>query len=125
LVACAAPRVNQLSHQQLLPCFYVLLAVYAVARLARDRSMGRPARAAHWLLAMAGGVAQLYSGVYLGWFLVLGLGLATVVTLAVRSCRRVVRELLKQDLGAIVVAGALGVLFLQPFLSHYLRAARQ
>ena len=125
LVAFGAPRVNQLGHQQLLPCFYGLLAVYAVARLARDRSMGRPARVASWLLVVAGGVAQLYSGVYLGWFLILGLGLAMVAALALRSCRRILWELLKQDLGIIVVAGALGVLCLQPFLSHYLRAARQ
>jgi hypothetical protein len=125
LVAFGAPRVNQLGHQQLLPCFYVLLAVYALARLAGDRSLGRPARAAHWLLAVAAGVAQLYSGVYLGWFLILGLGLATAAALALGSCRRVVLGLLWQDLGAIVVAGTLGLLCLQPFLSHYLRTARQ
>jgi hypothetical protein len=117
--------VNQLGHQQLLPCFYVLLSVFAVSRLARDRTMGRRARAAHWLLAVAGGVAQLYSGVYLGWFLVLGLGLTTAAALVVRPCRRALGELLRRDLGAIVVAGALGMLGLQPFLDHYLRTARQ
>src|SRR5579883_557153 len=125
LAAFGAPRVNQLGHQQLLPCFYVLLVVYALARLAGDRSMSRPARAAHWLLVVGGGVAQLYSGVYLGWLLVLGLGLATVAALVLHSCRRVVLDIVKQDLWAIVVVGALGALCLQPFLSHYLPTARQ
>ena len=41
LVAFGAPRLNQMSHQQLLPFFYPLLTLYALARLVGDRSMGR------------------------------------------------------------------------------------
>jgi len=125
LVAFGAPRVNQMGHQQLLPCFYVLLAVYALSRLAGDRSLGRRARAGYWLLAVACGVAQLYSGVYLGWFLALGLGASAVAALVLRPCRRVMLAMVWRDLWAIVAAGAIGVLLLQPFVSHYLRAARE
>ena len=82
LVAFGAPRMNQLNHQQLLPFFFPLLALYALARLAGDLSLGWRARGGYWLLAMAALVAQLYAGVYLGWFTILGLGLAAVVALA-------------------------------------------
>jgi hypothetical protein len=123
LVAFGAPRANQLNHQQLLPCFYVLLAVYALARLAGDRSMGWRARAAYWLLAVSAAVAQLYSGVYLGLILIFGLLLATTAALILRTCRPVVVQVVWRDLWAIAVAGTVGLLLLQPFLAHYLRAA--
>jgi hypothetical protein len=125
LVAFGAPRLNQLSHQQLLPFFYGLLALYAFSRLCRDRSMGPRARAAYWLLATAAVVAQLYTGVYLGWFLILGLGLAAVVALALPSCRGVVLQVVGRDAWALVAAGALAAVLLQPFLSHYLLTARE
>jgi len=124
LVAFGAPRVNEIGHQQLLPCFFVLVAVYALSRLVGDRSMGPRARAGYWLLAVAAEVAQLYSGVYLGWFLLLWLGTGTVAALVLRSCRRELLDIVKRDRWAIVAAGAVGLLLLQPFLSHYLRAAR-
>ena len=60
----------------------MLLAVYALSRLVGDRSMGWRARAGYWLLAVTAGVAQLYGGVYLGWFLLLGLGMAAIVAVA-------------------------------------------
>ncbi len=124
LVAFGAPRVNQMGHQQMLPCFFVLVAVYALSRLVGDRSMGPGARAVYWMLVMAGAVAQLYCGVYLGWFLILSLGTGTVASLALRSCRRELLDILRRDLWAIVAAGAVGLFLLQPFLSHYLQAAR-
>lgn len=124
LVAFGAPRINQMGHPQLLGTFYVLVAVYALARLAGDRSMGRRARAGYWLLAVLAGVAQLYGAVYLGWFLAAGVGAAAVVALALRSCRPVLLDIVRRDLWAIVAAGSLGLLLLQPFLSHYLLAAK-
>ena len=125
LVAFGAPRLNQMGHQQLLPFFYPLLTLYALARLFGDLSLGRRARAGYWLLAMAGLVAQLYAGVYLGWFLIIGLGLAGVIALAMRSCRGVLLAVVRRDAWAIAAAGAVGFVLLQPFLSHYLPAARE
>jgi hypothetical protein len=125
LVAFGAPRVNQMEHQQLLPCFFVLLAAYALARLARERDLGRWARAGYWLLAMAGTVAQLYSGVYMGWFLIVGIGSTAVAALALRSCRWALLQLVWRDWWAILAAGVTGALLLQPFLSHYMQTARE
>ncbi len=111
-------------HQQLLPFFYPLLTIYALARLAGDLSLRQWARAGYWLLAMAGAVAQLYAGMYLGWFLIVGLGLTTVVALALPSCRGVLLKMVKRDAWAIAAAGATGALLLAPFAAHYLPAAR-
>ena len=44
LIAFGTPRINQIAHQQLLPCFYVLMTVYALARLFGDPAPGRAAR---------------------------------------------------------------------------------
>src|SRR5262249_60406974 len=99
--------------------------VYVLGGLASGRSMSRRARAVYWMLMVAAAVAQLYSGVYLGWFLFLTLGLATIAALALRSCRQLFVDMVRRDLWAIVAAGAVGILLLQPFLSHYLQATRQ
>ena len=125
LVAFGAPRLNQFPHQQLLPFFFPLLTLYALARLFGDWSLGRRARAGYWLLAMAGVVAQLYAAVYLGWFLIVGLGLAALVALTMRACRWVLLEVVWRDVWAIAAAAAVGLLLIQPFLSHYLPAARE
>jgi hypothetical protein len=125
LIAFGAPRVNQMDRQQLLPCFYMLVAAYALARLARDRQMGAWSRAGFWFLAMAGTVAQLYSGVYLGWFFIVGVGAAAVAALALRSCRGAVLQMVWRDWWAILAAGLVGGLMLQPFLAHYLQAAHE
>ena len=61
---------------------------------------------------MAGVVAQLYAGVYLGWFLIVGLGLAAVVALAMPSCRGHLLEVVRRDAWAIAAAGAGGALLL-------------
>ena len=76
------------------------------------------------MLAMAALVAQLYAGVYLGWFTIVGLGLAAVVALAMRPCRVILLEVVRRDAWAIAAAVASGIVLLQPFLSHYLAAAR-
>ena len=125
LVAFGAPRMNQLQHQQLLPFFFPLLALYALARLAGDLSLGRRATLGYWLLAMVALVAKLYAAVYVGWFTILGLGLAAVVALAIRPCREVLLKVLRRDAWAMAVAMAGGVVLLQPFVAHYLPAARE
>ena len=125
LVAFGAPRLNQIYHQQLLPFFYLLLVLYALSRLATELSLSRRARVGYWLLAMAAFVAQLYTAVYLAWFLLVGLGLAALVALVMRPCREVPFRVVARDAWAIAAAGAGGLLLLQPFLSHYLPAARE
>jgi hypothetical protein len=125
LVAFGAPRLNQMSHAQLLPFFYSLLTLLALARLFADLSLSRRARAGYWLLAMTGIVAQLYTAVYPGWFLIIGLGLAAIIALAMPSCRGALFAVVWRDAWSIAAAGAVGALLLQPFLAHYLPAARE
>ncbi|MGP0065949.1 MAG: hypothetical protein ACLQGP_20410 [Isosphaeraceae bacterium] len=125
LVAFGAPRVNQMGHPQLLPCFYVLISVYALSRLAGGGPMSRRARAGYWLMAVLAGVAQLYGGAYLGWFLMLGTATATVAALALPSCRTALLGMVKRDSWMIVASAAVGVVLLQPFLAHYLPAAKE
>ena len=125
LVAFGAPRLNQMGHAQLLPFFYPLLTLYALARLFADLPPGRAVRAGYWLLAMAGLVAQLYTAVYPGWFLLIGLGLAALIALAMPSCRGALLAVVWRDAWSIAAAGAVGALLLQPFLAHYLPAARE
>ena len=125
LVAFGAPRLNQMGHAQLLPFFYSLLTLHALARLFADQSLGWRARAGYWLLAMAGVVAQLYTAVYPGWFLIVGIGLAALIALAMSSCRGLLLKVVRRDALSIAAVTAGGALLLQPFLSHYLPAARE
>ena len=126
LVAFGAPRLNQMDHQQLLPFFFPLLTLYALARLAGDcrwaGGRGRATGCWRW----RGWSAQLYAAVYLGWFLIVGLGLAAVVALAMPSCRGVLLEVVRRDaLGDRGGGRGRGLVLLQPFVSHYLPAARE
>ena len=112
-----------MNHQQMLPCFYMLIAVYALSRLAGDRSNTWRARAGYWLLAALAGVAQLYSGAYMGWFLIVGTALAAAGALMLKACRPVLISILRRDFWMIAGAAALSFLLLQPFRAHYKIAA--
>src|SRR6185436_3396917 len=81
LFAFGGARAIHLSHAQLLPCFYSILAIYAL--LAAFRS---PRARPGWVLAAAlSVVAQLYASFYLGWFLVFGLAVLAAVALTGRA----------------------------------------
>jgi hypothetical protein len=125
LLAFGAPRGNQLNHQQLLPFFYVLLTLYALIRLIREESLSTGRRLGLWMLAAFGAAAQLYGGVYLGWFLVMGLALATILALAVKSTREAVLSVARRDWRVVLAAGVAGGLAMWPFFAHYLPAARE
>ena len=124
LVAFGAPRVNQISHQQLLPCFYVLMTVFALARLFGGNPQRFWERGGLWLLAVLGVVLQFYSGFYLAWFLMLGIGFAVAAAILLPPCRTVFLEVVQRDLWVILTAGLVGVLLLLPLLNHYLPVAR-
>ena len=124
LVAFGAPRVNQMSHQQLLPCFFVLMTVFALARLFGGNPLRLRERGGLWLLAVLGGVLQFYCGFYLAWFLMLGIGFAVAAALLLPHCRPVFLEVVERDLWVIVTAALVGVLLLVPLLNHYLPVSR-
>jgi hypothetical protein len=125
LFAFGAPRINQVGHQQLLPHFPSLVAIDALFGLFPAR--GDPAwrRALLWLAAALGVVAQLYAGFYLGWFLILVLGIAAVAALMGHSTRGPVLEVLRRDAPFLACAVALAYLLLRPMIAHYLVASRE
>lgn len=125
LVAFGAPRINQLGHQQLLPCFYVLVTVYSLSRVFRGPAPGGGARWKYWMMAAAGWVLQFHGGVYLAWFLAVGAGLTAAVALVLRSCRGTFLRVVRRDLGAILTAVALAMIAVAPLVGHYLPIARE
>jgi hypothetical protein len=125
LLAFGAPRVNQLVHLQLLPCFYVILSVCALAWLFGGRVATRLQRWGCWILGAVCVVLQFYGGVYLAWFSLVAAALSLVVALFLKSCRHALFETLKRDRWPILVSGALGLLLLLPFIEHARPVAHQ
>jgi hypothetical protein len=128
LFAFGAPRINQLGHPQLLPQFFSLVTIDALCGLfASDASGPAPRwkRGLLWLAAVLGVVAQVYAGFYLGWFLILGLGIATLLALVSGRTRRRLLVVLRRDVLLIGVAAGAGGLMLWPLIAHYLAAARE
>ena len=125
LLAFGAPRINQLGHAQLLAQFPTFATVGALARLF-DGSGGSSRRhASLWGVAALGVVVQFYAGFYLGWFLVLAIGVAAGLGLALPTPRRLLLPVLVRDAPAIGAAGALAGLLLWPMAGPYLMAAKE
>ncbi len=127
LLAFGAPRVSQMGHQQLLPQFFSIAAVYALTRLFGPA----PAPASRlgpggWLAVLFASVAlQLWASWYLGWFLVTGLYVAGLWALALSSPRRALFGLLRRSAGALLLAALASAIVLAPYVSHYLVASRE
>ncbi len=120
--AFAAIRVNQLGHAQLLPHFFVLVALHGAWTIfSPDRSA---VRGLAWLTA--GTVLQFYAAFYLAWFWIFGLSIAVAIAFVMPSARGELREAVRRLSTpvtlAIVVAGALA---LAPLAWHSLLAARE
>jgi hypothetical protein len=125
LIAFGAPRVNQLGRPQLLPFFYLLLALYALCRIARDENASAAERASWWMAFGLTVTAQFYGGYYLGWFFGVGLAVATVAALLLRSSRGRVVALARRDWWAAALGATVAAVAMVPFLAHYLPVARE
>lgn len=125
LIAFGSPRVNQVGHAQLLPFFYVLLALYVLCRIARDESASAVVRVALWVAFALAVAAQFYGGVYLGWFFGVGLLVATALGLILRTSRDRVAALIRREWWAAAIGAAVGAIALIPLLTHYLPVARE
>ncbi len=125
LLAFGAPRVNRMGHPHLVACFYVLLTAFALTQLFGSRPSRQLVRLAYWALACLGVVLQLYSGFYVGWFLVAGVGLLAAGSLVLPSCRWSFLETVWRDRWLILLAGAAALLMLWPLLDHYLPLSRE
>jgi len=75
LFAFGSPRLAQLGHQQLLPQFFTMFAVYGLFRFFEPRKMSAKQGIHIFFLCFA---AQLWAGFYLGWYLFLGLLVAAI-----------------------------------------------
>ncbi len=124
LVAFGAPRINQMSHHQMLPCFFVVMTVFALVRLFGSSPTRHWERVMLWLLAVLGCVLQLYGGFYMAWFLILAVGIALARALLIASNLAVLLEVIRRDSWMIVSAGLAGILLLLPLLKHYLPVAQ-
>src|SRR5262249_60718575 len=77
-----------------------------------------------WVLAGIAAAAEAWSSYSLWWFLALGMGLALLVGLALRSTRSRLVETLRRDWPAIAVAGCLSLLLVLPLLRAWWSAAQ-
>jgi hypothetical protein len=116
-------RAAQLHHPQLLASFYSFLALLFLARWLR----GPAERGAAWSVAgfVACLVLQVYASFYLGWFLVLGLGLAGLWALLLPSCRPWLLTALRLQWVPLALCLAGAALALVPLALQGLAVARE
>jgi hypothetical protein len=123
LFSFGSMRLGYIGLTQLLPGFYFVLALHALARLFREEDRTKALR---WtaLLALAF-LGQAYTCFYIAWFLGLGLGLAAFWSLALPAARPEALAALRRHgpgLAAAAIAVGIGMI---PFLVHSLRAAAE
>jgi hypothetical protein len=129
LFAYGSIRIAQLSHQQLLPQFFSLLAIFALIRLfqAEAEPGSPPTRGGSgWVfLFFASLVLQVYAGFYLGWFLAFGLAVSLVFVCLIPPCRRSLGRLLLRHWPGGLATLALSCLALVWFVLHYSQACQE
>jgi hypothetical protein len=115
LFAFGMPRIGQIYHQQLLPQFFTPLAFLFLWEFLK-----KPAR--KWLaLSLLLIYWQLLAGIYLGWFLILTLGIFLLIVLGLnRSIGQRLLDYVKADYKAIIpiLVVWMGLMFglLHPYL---------
>ena len=111
-------RLTQLNHLQLLPQFYSIVALYGIVRLL-DGSPLSPRRERGWIVVTGLSItAQLYSGFYFGWFLVVVLAGAGVWALLDRTLRNRAGGVIRRQWAALIVAAFLSGALLIPMIQH-------
>ncbi len=120
--AFATPRTGQLNHQQLLPHVFLVLVVWAVARVFDHTASTR--RRAAWLYVGAVSLAaQLVGAAYNFEFICVALLLALLWALAFRRSRLLLWSTTRRLWVHALLAAALGGCLAAPALYHYLTAA--
>ncbi len=125
VISFAASRVAQLGHQQMLPIFFVIGALWAVWSLAASAAVRGAERRRRWAVAALFGclVAQLYGGYYNFVFALAILVMAGVSAMTAAASRRVLADLIRCNWRAFGAASCAAVLLALPAVSHYLEAA--
>ena len=131
LLSFASVRTAQVMHAQLIPFFYIALAILAVLEIFRPAPELRAGittieRRTAWVFVLAGAVvAQLYTSFYYTWYLIFALALAMLYAVVMPGPRRrmllTVRANLSSHAGAALASALLGA----PLIAHYLQAERQ
>ncbi len=128
LFAFAALRGNQMSHQQLLPQFLSMLAVFCLLRIFRYQRSAEgasPWRARGLIALLAASVVlQLYAGFYLGYFLCLGLSTWFGIALLFREGRSVIGGVVRRHAVTIVLSLVISLVPLTWMGYHYLEGQR-
>lgn len=138
IFAFASPRIAQIEHSQLLPHFYLPLALFALCRVAGSKSEDRMEEEIHftfrrrlrqwnlawYLLFFLSLVGQLYTGFYLGWLNIFVLGVCGFFAFALPDLRKKIWEIFSRDWLVILGCGAASLVLLYPLLSHYLEASK-
>jgi hypothetical protein len=125
LFAFGASRTSQLEHQQLLPQVYTVVVLMALLRVFGGRPCSLSRSVALWVIGGLSLAAQFYASFYLGWFLVLALGLASLLVTVRAQSRSVLLAVIRHQWPAIALAAAVSSLAIYPLLAHYLEAAKQ
>lgn len=125
VISFAASRIAQLGHQQMLPIFFVVGALWAVWSLVASAVVPGTERRRRWWVAALFGclVAQLYGGYYNFVFALAILVVAGLAALTAAASRRVLADLIRSDWRAIAAASFAAVVLALPAVSHYLEAA--
>lgn len=125
VISFAASRAGQLGHQQMLPIFFVIGALWAVWSLAAAAAAPEARRQRSWAVAALFGclVAQLYGGYYNFAFALALLTVTVLSALAGAASRRVLVDVVRGSWRAMLVASCTAVVLAFPAASHYLETA--
>ena len=123
LFAFAGPRLAEATwgHYQVFPQFWTILALLAFA-IASGRGTWRARRAAAFLVGPCLAL-QLWSGFYVGWFVVLVLPFVLLFAFALPDVRAAARRE-RRLLAPLLAGGVVAALLLAPLASHYLAATQ-
>lgn len=130
LFAFGMPRSAQLNHAQLLPHFWTPLCLFALVAAWRSWRAGRVWAARLWAIGgVAGAVAQVAAGIYLGAFLLLGcVALLPPGIVALRQdamLRQAFTSFVRTTCAAWLAAAAAGIALLYPLAAGYAHAREE
>lgn len=125
LFSFAHLRLTQFGHFQLLPQYYVVIAVYALIRLGQGEVREDLVRFRRWLAVfLAAFVLQLYTGFYFAWYLAFTISGAILYGICRSSSRAFLFCLAKKHRRSLVGLGFIASLCVAPLAWHYLQHAR-
>jgi Ig-like domain from next to BRCA1 gene len=125
LFAFSAVRINQTMHWQLFPAFFTVWGAHAAYRLANASTLSPKHRVRYIALLAGSAVAQLWVGIYLGWFMTFIFVVGTALGLAFwPKARTELFGLVKAHPVALAVAAALALAALYPMAWRYAETAK-